>query len=82
MATPGATNKPATITREYEGMTFVFREDGYFNMTKAALAFERRLDNFKLLDTTKDYIEALALALKISVKAVMEVTRGNGLLPT
>lgn len=35
-ATAVGTTESATITREYEGMTFVFREDGSFNLTKAA----------------------------------------------
>lgn len=26
----------ALITKEYNGLSFTFREDGYFNMTKAA----------------------------------------------
>ncbi|MBU1804142.1 MAG: hypothetical protein KKC02_03615 [Gammaproteobacteria bacterium] len=31
----------ALISREYNGNVFHFREDGYFNMTKAAKAFGR-----------------------------------------
>lgn len=34
------------ITRNYQGMVFQFREDGYFNMTKAAQAFGKRLQDF------------------------------------
>lgn len=28
------TTNTALIFRDYQGMTFTFREDGYFNMTK------------------------------------------------
>jgi hypothetical protein len=69
------------IYREYNGQTFTFREDGYFNMTKAAKAFGKRLDNFKSLPSTKEYMEALALSLKISDKELIETRSGSGLLP-
>lgn len=45
----------ALITRDYEGHTFLFREDGYFNMTKAAKAFGKRMDNFLRTIESRDY---------------------------
>jgi len=51
------------ITREYNGNVFTFREDGYFNMTKAAQAFGKRLDNFMVSPETKEYVEALSQTL-------------------
>lgn len=47
------------ITREYKGITFLFREDGYFNMTKAAKSFGKRLDNFFANADTQDYLRGL-----------------------
>nr|WP_255352719.1 KilA-N domain-containing protein [Aquabacterium sp. NJ1] len=43
-----------------------FRADGWFNMTAAAQAFGRRLDNFWILPTTAEYLGALRESLKIS----------------
>jgi hypothetical protein len=37
----------------------VFREDGYFNMTKAAKAYGKQLQNFWVNQETRDYMEAL-----------------------
>ncbi len=48
------------ITREYKGLTFTFREDGYFNMTKAAKAFGKDMQVFSRRDDTVEYIDALA----------------------
>ena len=69
----------ALITREWNDKTFLFREDGYFNMTKAAKAFDKRLDNFMVAPDTETYIEALSLFSRD--KKIVEVKRGNGNLP-
>lgn len=34
------------IKREYQGDVFMFREDGYFNMTKAAKVFGKNVNEF------------------------------------
>lgn len=47
------------ITRSYQGMTFSFREDGYFNMTKAAAHFGKQLQHFWNSPDTRDYRAAL-----------------------
>lgn len=47
------------ITKEYQGMPFVFREDGYFNMTKAAQAFGKQLNNFWKSPDTAEYVRIL-----------------------
>lgn len=56
-----------------------FREDGYFNMTKAAKHFGKRLDNFLSSTDTRAYMDALSLAFRD--KEIVEVRRGSGLLP-
>lgn len=57
----------AIITKTFnESTVLLFREDGWFNMTKAAKAFGKRLDNFWILPSTREYIEALDSSLKIS----------------
>lgn len=43
------------ITREHNGAAFTFREDGYFNMTKAAQHFGKRLEDFWKMNETREY---------------------------
>lgn len=50
----------ALITRDYNGTPFVFREDGWFNMTKAAKAFNKNLSNFWQSPDTEVYVKELA----------------------
>ncbi|WP_028310205.1 KilA-N domain-containing protein [Derxia gummosa] len=57
------TTKPLRITRDFQGTAFEFREDGYFNMTKAAAHFGKRLDNFWANDETRRYMKELALVV-------------------
>lgn len=64
---------------EYQGHTFTFREDGYFNMTKAAKHFGKDLSNFMRSSDTQDYIGALSV--HFTDKGMVEVQRGSGLLP-
>ncbi len=52
------------ITRNFIGQVFLFREDGYFNMTKAAKVFGKDLSNFMRSPDTLKYLDALANALK------------------
>lgn len=67
------------ITKEYQGMSFTFRADGYFNMTKAAQTFGKRLDNFFANDETCEYLDALS-ALTPDIP-VVKVQKGNGKSP-
>lgn len=59
--TSNITNRsaPGLHTRNFNGTPFVFREDGWFNMTKAAKAFDRKLSNFWAAPETSEYILAL-----------------------
>ncbi|MDX1329857.1 MAG: KilA-N domain-containing protein [Burkholderiaceae bacterium] len=50
------------ITRTYNGNVFTFRADGYFNMTKAAQVFGKRLQHFWEADGTRRYCFELATA--------------------
>lgn len=56
----------ALITREWNDKTFLFREDGYFNMTQAAKSFGKRIDNFWTAEGTKDYVDELSKSLNLS----------------
>lgn len=47
------------ITRDYKGHAFQFREDGYFNMTKAAKHFGKRVQHFWENSGTREYVAEL-----------------------
>ena len=73
----------AVITRDYQGMAFQFREDGYFNMTKAAKHFGKDLSNFMRSPDTIEYLEALEGTVKSTdhSASVVEAKRGYHLNP-
>ena len=64
------------ITRNYNNLTFTFRADGYFNMTKAAKHFGKRLDSFMKSPDTPVYIAALDSIH--TNRGICETSRGNG----
>lgn len=47
------------IKKDWNGKSFTFREDGYFNMTKAAKEFGKEAKHFWGLASTREYLEAL-----------------------
>lgn len=48
------------VLADYEGKVIPFRDDGWFNMTKAAKQFGKRLDHFFENEDTLRYMDALA----------------------
>ena len=48
------------ITKTYNDLTFTFRADGYFNMTKAAQHFGKKLSHFQDSAETTEYLDALS----------------------
>lgn len=56
--------RSALITRDFNGLAFSFRPDGWFNMTKAAAHFGKTLENFMRSPETLEYIEALSNSVK------------------
>ncbi|GEM_PF-786299 len=71
------TTSTALITREWNDKTFLFREDGYFNMTKAAKAFGKDVYEYLRLPSTVEYLDALTG--KIPDKEFIKTQRGSGL---
>lgn len=69
----------ALIINKYDGKVFHFREDGYFNMTKAAKEFGKRIDNFFANASAQEYISALESL--VPGIPLIKTRRGNGLLP-
>lgn len=51
------------ITKDFNGLPIVFREDGYINMTKAAKHFKKQLIHFWSNEGTREYLVALHRAL-------------------
>lgn len=69
------------VERDYNGMSFKFREDGYFNMTHAAKHFGKQLNNFWLHSETKTYMGELNATLTSTLAAnaleLVDVVPGN-----
>ncbi|MCK3850627.1 KilA-N domain-containing protein [Pseudomonas sp. W2Jun17] len=63
------------ITKDWQGKTFTFREDGYFNMTKAAKEFGKDLSHFKRSPDTIDYCNELSKAAKSAL--LTDVSKGR-----
>ena len=51
-------------TKQWNGKTLTFREDGYFNMTKAAKQFGKDQREFFKLKSTDEYINELEQVLR------------------
>ena len=69
------------VVSDYNGMSFKFREDGYFNMTHAAKHFGKHLPHFWNHSETPGYLEALRGAVCSSAAPVplelVEIIPGN-----
>jgi hypothetical protein len=65
------------ITREYKGTTFTFREDGYFNMTKAAAAFGKFLPHFMRSPETVEYVAALSKTADYAGLEIVQAKAGR-----
>lgn len=57
------------VERDYNGMSFKFRDDGYFNMTHAAKHFGKQVNNFWIHSETKGYMDELNAALSKTLGA-------------
>ena len=62
------------IIRDFNGFVFTFRADGWFNMTKAAQHFGKRLDNFLASPETREYLDALK---SLESREYVEANRGR-----
>lgn len=67
----------AIITKTYNDTTVLtFRQDGWFNMTKAAKAFGKDLQSFMRADTTVELLEDMQTN-SVSKTEYVETTRGR-----
>lgn len=66
-----------SITKDFNGLPIVFREDGYINMTKAAKHFKKKPIEFLRLPSTDEYLEAMAEYLKVEKSHLAYTKRGG-----
>ncbi len=59
MSHPKNDEEMDSIIKDFNGLSIVFREDGYINMTKAAKHFGKKLESFFDSPTTKEYMKEL-----------------------
>jgi hypothetical protein len=65
------------ITKEHNGLAFTFRADGWFNMTKAAKHFGKRIQHFFDNDDTLDYVSELAALTNRNSGELTQATPGR-----
>lgn len=65
------------ITRDYNGTPIVFRKDGWFNMTKAAQHFGKRLQDFWDNAEAKTYISELEKLNHANQRELKQATPGR-----
>lgn len=74
--------KNQLITRSYNDLTFTFRDDGYFNMTKAAQHFGKSAPEFMRLPSTIEYVDALSRTGKFPDLEIVQAVPGNRYIAT
>lgn len=65
------------VERDYNGMSFKFREDGYFNVTHAAKHFGKEVKDFNRLPSTLEYIAALSNGTNIPPLELVQSKAGR-----
>lgn len=71
-------SKSIIIHCEYNGTPIDFYEDGWFNATKAAESYGKRVSNWTRLKETQEYIEALMEDLNLSdVRGLIKTKSGK-----
>ena len=72
------TASTSIITRDYHGMAFQFRTDGFFNMTRAAKHFGKDLSNFMRSPDTIEYLDELSNSVKSTELIESKMGRHHG----
>jgi len=68
---------PELVTATYHEIAVSFTEDAWFNATTVAERFGKRPNDWLSLDSTKEYITALASILNVPEKALLKTKRGG-----
>ena len=67
----------SNITKDFNGLPIVFREDGYINMTKAAKHFGKDLSNFTRSPETLAYLAAFGQTVEYMDCLMIHAKRGG-----
>lgn len=65
------------VKTDYQNLGVTFTEDGWFNATKAAEKYGRRVDVWLKTQETKEYITALCESSNTTEKGYLKTRRGN-----
>lgn len=65
------------IVHEYQGVEVRQRADGYFSLTDMAKAAGRRVRDWRVLDSTQEFLAALSVAQKREISLLMESRQGS-----
>lgn len=66
------------VTADYQGVSFSFQDDGWFNATTAAGKYGKKPNDWLKLDETKEYISVLSAISNTSQNRIWHKTkRGN-----
>lgn len=65
------------VKAEYQGFSYSFNGQGWFNATEAAERFGKRVNDWLVLPGTKEYLEALARALQCNSSSLLNIKRGG-----
>lgn len=65
------------VKANYQNLTVSFTEDAWFNATAVAERFGKRPNDWLSLDSTKEYITALAEILKVPKETLLKTKRGG-----
>jgi len=66
-----------TLLMAYDGHTIAFRDDGWFNATAAAAKSKKRPNDWITLDSTREYMDALAEMLECDPESLYKTRRGG-----
>lgn len=69
--------KTSIIHANFNGHVYDFNEDGWFNATTAAAYYSKRPNDWLILDSTKEYIAALARLSNREESSLLKTKRGG-----
>lgn len=67
----------SNITKQFDSTPITFNDDGWFNATEAAKAFEKETAQWLRLPSTVEYMTALAEAIPVKITGLVATKRGQ-----
>lgn len=65
------------ITKQFEATPITFNDDGWFNATEAAKAFDKETAQWLRLPSTTEYMGALAASIPVEITGLVKSKRGQ-----